>query len=124
MKKSLKKSLSLTYLFSAISLLSGCASISSEFICSSLPIDEDKPVCNSALDVDDGIAYYMPKRNIRLDIIITQDPARSPSTSPTETATTNKPDPAITLASNQTYTSTETTTKTTATTGPLIPAAT
>jgi hypothetical protein len=125
MKKSLKKSLSLTYLFSAISLLSGCASISSEFICSTLPIEEDKPVCNSTIDVDDGIAYYMPKRNIRLDISITQDPVRSPSTSPTETGTTSKPDPATTLATNQTYTSTETTTttKTTATTGPLIPAA-
>ena len=134
MNKSLKKSLSLTCLYSMVGILTGCASISSEFVCSTAPIEKDKilseakdkPGCNSALDVDDGIAYYMPKRNIRLDISITQDPASSPSTSPTETAATSKPDPATTLATNQTYTSTETTTttKTIATTGPLTLSAT
>jgi hypothetical protein len=101
MNKSLQKNLTLTCLCGAISILSGCASISSEFVCGQ---KFSKP-CESEY-VDDGIVYYMPKRNIRLDISIAKEDVASSS---------NQTSPANKLAPNQTLTSTTTIT----TTGPL-----
>jgi hypothetical protein len=58
--------------YSFILLISGCASISSEFVCSNKTnslIDEND-VCadSSKVAVDDGIVYYMPQRPIRITV--------------------------------------------------------
>lgn len=61
-------------LYSFFILASGCASISSEFVCSDVTnslIDEDG-ICKDSpkVAVDDGIVYYMPQRSIRVNVTV------------------------------------------------------
>jgi hypothetical protein len=70
MAKSTKNVLQLLLLPSAISGLTGCASISSELVCNSGNANTGIPACSTQVSVDDGIVYYMPKRPIRLTVAV------------------------------------------------------
>ncbi len=62
MNNKLQKSISLICLGWAFTVLNGCASISSEVVY--------KDSENSLKGIEDGIVYYMPKRNIRLNVVV------------------------------------------------------
>lgn len=73
-----KKKIVLAILYGGILDLSGCASITSEVICgdadenhgNKAKIGSVVKVCNNYTKVGDGIVYYLPKRDIRIDITV------------------------------------------------------
>ena len=63
------------YAFTGCVALTGCASITSEVICGNPGKDGKKigsrvKTCNSDRSIGDGIVYYLPKRDIRIDVVV------------------------------------------------------
>lgn len=57
--------------------ISGCASISTEIVCMKANNNDNPPTknknikgCSDEINVADGITYYMPKRDIRVNVVI------------------------------------------------------
>ena len=79
--------------------LTGCASITSEVICGEADpakngkaaIGSEVNICHSRRSISDGIVYYMPKRDIRIDVKVARVKAQGNDTSkPDQTEENNK----------------------------------
>jgi len=70
-----KKSFASIYAILGCLKLTGCASITSEVICGN-PGKDGKQIgsrvetCNPDRSIGDGIVYYLPKRDIRIDVVV------------------------------------------------------
>jgi len=59
-----------------LAVLNGCASISTEIVCSK----ENKPCGSSGISTADGITYFLPRRDIRINFSIKKEKPDSAST--------------------------------------------
>lgn len=75
-------------IFLIIGILSGCASISTEIVCGNVSNDKNnvKTCKNNKVSVGDGIIYYLPKRDIRVNITVA-----SPDETTSTSSSTNPP---------------------------------
>ncbi|MCD2453798.1 hypothetical protein GO003_025825 [Methylicorpusculum oleiharenae] len=89
--------------------LTGCASITSEVICGEAdPAKNDKAaigsevnICHSRRSISDGIVYYMPKRDIRINVTVTRIEAQSKGTSKPDQTEDNKKQITVSLVDNR-----------------------
>ena len=79
-----KKSIALICIYGSFLGLNGCASITSEVICGN-DIGKEVDACEKKKNVGDGIVYYLPKRDIRIDIAVAKSGSAGGGASPTTT---------------------------------------
>ncbi len=61
----------LIFLYGVLSILNGCASISSQIVCGKSHLAREK-LCDEKISLGDGIVYYLPKRFIRVNVAVTE----------------------------------------------------
>ena len=66
-----RKMLLLFFLYGVLSILNGCASISSQIVCGKSHLAREK-LCDEKISLGDGIVYYLPKRFIRVNVAVTE----------------------------------------------------
>ena len=89
-----RKMIPLICLYVVYSGLNGCASISSEIVCSNPPHLPRQKSCDNEISLGDGIVYYLPKRSIRVNVAVTEfnaSPADSSANESSTVSTTTSP---------------------------------